>query len=431
VGKTIVDVVRDLGRSGRLRAALALPDEQLLDLFVRLRDETAFEALLHRHGPLVFGVCRKLLYNVHDAEDAFQATFLILARKASSVAPRSLVGHWLYGVACRVAARARKIALRRSREQSGADLADAPAAAEKADTDLAVLLHEEVQRLPDKYRRPVVLCHLEGKTNEEAAHQLQWPVGTVKGRLNRARAMLHARLTRRGVALSVGLLTTALVPASSALPAGLVEVTAKAGLCFVAGNAAAGGLASAQAVALTKGVLYTMLLSKLKSVAALVLSVAVLVGAGSVAFRALAVETSKADEKDKKADKAKEDKDAILGTWKVVEVEVDGKDGSDTEKGREHKAATLTITAEKITAKSGEKSVELTYKLDPTAKPKTIDLDNGGGKSWMSVYSLDGNTLKICSPQEPGGNRPTAVGTKEGSRSFMLVLKREAKDKDK
>ena len=182
-------------------AALALPDDQLLERFVRLRDETAFEALLHRHGPLVFGVCRKLLYDAHDAEDAFQATFLVLARKAGSVAPRSLLGHWLYGVASRVAARVRQTALRRAREQSGADLSAVPGAAEKEDSDLAPLLHEEVRRLPDKYRRPVVLCYLEGMTNEEAAHQLRWPVGTVKGRLSRARALLRARLTRRGLAL--------------------------------------------------------------------------------------------------------------------------------------------------------------------------------------------------------------------------------------
>jgi RNA polymerase sigma factor (sigma-70 family) len=424
VGKSLADVVRDPGGGERLRAALALPDDQLLERYVRLRDETAFEALLHRHGPLVFGVCRRLLYDAHDTEDAFQATFLILARKAGSVAPRSLVGHWLYGVACRVAARARKIALRRAREQSGADLAAVPGATEKTGSDLAPLLHEEVRRLPDKYRRPVVLCYLEGKTNEEAAQQLRWPVGTVKGRLNRAREMLRARLRRRGVAVSVGLLSTALVPAASALPAGLLNVTARAGLCFAAGNAAA-GLASAQAVALTKGVLRTMLLSKLKVVAALVLAVAVLGGAGGIAYHTLAAETARVDKKDKKADKAKEDKDAILGTWKVVQVQEDGKDAS-TDDGKTLKSKALTITGNKIILKG---FFELTYKLGPAARPKEIDLDNGGGKTWDCVYSLGGDTLKICAPIMPGGDRPSEVASKEGSKTRLLVLKRQAKDK--
>jgi RNA polymerase sigma factor (sigma-70 family) len=429
VSKTLADVVRDLGHCWQLRAALGLPDERLLELFVRQRNETAFAALLHRHGPMVFGVCRRVLYNSHDAEDAFQATFLVLARKAGSVGPRSPLGRWLYGVACRVAARARKTALRRAREQSGADLAVLSDAAMKADSDLAPLLHEEVRRLPDKYRRPVVLCYLEGKTNEEAAQQLRWPVGTVKGRLNRAREMLRVRLTRRGVGVSAEVLTAALAPATSELPAGLLDVTTKAGLCFAAGDVAAGGLASAQAVALTKGVLHTMFLSKLKIVAALILSVAFLGGTGGVAYRTLAVEPATVDEKDQKADKAKEDKDAILGDWKVVGVEVEGKDGSDTEKGARFKGATLAVTGDKIELKSGEKSLTITYKLDPAAKPKTIDLDNGGGKSWMCVYSLDGTKLMICWPQDPGGDRPTMVGTKEGSKSFMLVLKRETKEK--
>jgi RNA polymerase sigma-70 factor (ECF subfamily) len=412
MGETLTEAVRDLGRCQRLRAALALPDDQLLELFVRLRDETAFEALLHRHGPLVFGVCRKVLYNSHDAEDAFQGTFLILARKAGSIAPGSLLGPWLYGVACRVAARARKTALRRAREQSGADLAAVPAAAERADWHLAPLLHEEVERLPDKYRRPVVLCYFEGKTNEDAAHQLHWPVGTVKGRLHRARAMLHARLTRRGVAVPAGLLTAALAPAAMVLPAGLLDITAKAGVCFAAGYAAAGGLASTQAIALTKGVLQAMFLSKVKIVAALVLSVAVLGGAGGVAYHALAVEPARADEK------SKEDKEAILGDSKVAGVEVDGKDGSDTEKGTEFKGATLAITGDKIVLKCGDRSVDITYQLNPAAKPRTIDLDNGGGKSWMCVYSLEGNTLKICGPQEPGGTDPSWWVRKKGAGRF-------------
>src|SRR5262249_25678076 len=152
-------------------------------------------------------------------------------------------------------------------------------------------------------------------------------------RLNRARELLRRRLARRGLALSAGLLTAALVPAASAAPAGVLVVTAKACLCFAASGAAARGPAAAPTGRRTKGVLHTMFLSKLKIVAALVLSVAVLGGAGGIAYHTLAAEPARANEQDKKADKAKEDKDAILGTWKVEKVEVDGRDGSETEKG--------------------------------------------------------------------------------------------------
>src|SRR5262245_16349221 len=213
-----------------------------------------------RHGPLVFGVCRRLLFDAHDAEDAFQATFLVLARKAGGIGQRSLLGNWLYGVAYKVAVHARKQVLRRrSREQAGVHLNALSSTERSAEPDEAPLIHEELQRLPDKYRRPVVLWHLEGKTNEEAAAHLQWPVGTVKTRLNKARELLRTRLARRGVALSAGLLA-----ANTAAPAGLLASTFQAGMSFAAGDAAAGGLASAGAVALTKGVLRTMLLTKLK-----------------------------------------------------------------------------------------------------------------------------------------------------------------------
>jgi RNA polymerase sigma factor (sigma-70 family) len=301
-GKTLTDVVRDIGRLANLRAELALPDGQLLERYVRQRDEAAFEALLHRHGPLVFGVCRRLLYDAHDAEDAFQATFLILARKADSIVPRSLVGNWLYGVAYRVAARARKAACRRTRGQLGTDLTAVPARETPGEPDLAPLLHAEVERLPDKYRIPVVLCYLEGKTNEEAARQLQWPVGTVKIRLSRARELLRSRLSRRGVALTAGLLAANMLPTKAS--AALVQGTFQAALAFAASGAAAGSTASAQAFALTKGALKTMFLSKLKFVAAAVLSVAVVAGAGGLAYHGLAIDPPAKD--DKKTDKSKD-----------------------------------------------------------------------------------------------------------------------------
>jgi RNA polymerase sigma factor (sigma-70 family) len=423
VSEPITDVLHALGNAERLQACLKLSDAQLLEQFAVQRHEAAFEALLHRHGPLVFGVCRRMLFDMQDAEDAFQGTFLVLARKAGSITGRSLLSNWLYGVAFRVAARARKNSLhRRLIERHDLDLTAVAGAGSSADPDLAPLLHEEVQRLPDKYRGPVVLCYLEGKTNEEAADELRWPVGTVKTRLSKAREILRKRLVRRGVALTAGLLVANTLTAGA--PAALLDRTIQAALPFAAGKAIAGGAASAQALILSKGVLRAMLLGKLKTIAAAVLAVAVVAGAGGLAYYGLAVEPPAKD--DKKADKPKEDKDAILGTWKVVKVEEDGKDASDTDEGKTFKSKPFSITGDKIVL---EGVFEMTYKLDPAGKPKAIDLDNGGGKTWDCVYSLDGDTLQICAPLKPGGDRPKEVASKEGSRTRLLVLKREAKEK--
>jgi RNA polymerase sigma factor (sigma-70 family) len=423
VSEPIADMLHALGNAGRLQAWLMLSDPQLLEQFALHQHEEAFEVLLHRHGPLVLGVCRRMLFDMQDAEDAFQATFLILARKAGSITRRSLLCNWLYGVAFRVAARARKHAFRRRViERQDIDLTTVAGAETSVEPDLAPLLHEEVQRLPDKYRSPVVLCYLAGKTNEEAASQLQWPVGTLKVRLHKARAMLRTRLARRGVALTTGLLAASSLPA--AVSAALLAGTAQAAVAFAAGNAIVAGAASPQALALSKGVLRAMLLEKLKAVAAAVLAIAIVAGAGGLAYYGLAVEPPAKGAK--KVKKAKEDKDAIQGTWKVEKVEEDGKDASDTKDGKMFRSKPLTITGDKIVR---EGLFEMTYKLGPAARPKTIDLDNGGGKVWDGVYSLAGDTLKICAPMMPGGARPNEVASKVGSKTRLLVLKRQAKDK--
>jgi RNA polymerase sigma factor (sigma-70 family) len=422
VSKTITDMVRDPGNAARLQSALSLSDAELLEQFAHRRNETAFEALLHRHGPLVFGVCRRMLFDTHDAEDAFQATFLVLARKAGSIAGRSLLSNWLYGVALRVAGRARKNAFRRRMtERQDVDLSAVAGAERSVDPDLAPVLHEEVQRLPEKYRCPVVLCYLEGKTNAQAADQLCWPVGTVKTRLDKGRELLRTRLARRGVALTSALLAANLLPA--AVPAAVLGGTFQSALSFAAGNALAGGAASAQALTLAMGALRTMMLAKVKIVVAAVLAV-VIAGVGGLSYRGLALEPAATD--GKKVTKAKEDKDAILGAWNVEKLMVDGEDASDTEDGRRFKSGPITFTAKKLVL---EGSFEMTYRLDSSAKPKTLDLDHGGGKTFDCVYSLDGNTLKICGPIMPGGDRPSEVASKKGSKTRLLILKREVKEK--
>jgi RNA polymerase sigma-70 factor (ECF subfamily) len=175
------------------RAALryegdGLTDGQLLECFLARREEEAFAALVRRHGPMVLGVCRRVLHNTHDAEDAFQATFLVLARKAASVVPTDRVGHWLYGVAHRTALKARTAAARRRRteRQAGQMLAREGGAEDHPD-DLRSLLDEELHRLPGKYCAPLLLCLLEGKTRKEAARRLGWTEGTLSGRLARAK----------------------------------------------------------------------------------------------------------------------------------------------------------------------------------------------------------------------------------------------------
>jgi RNA polymerase sigma factor (sigma-70 family) len=177
-------------------------DTQLLERYLVEREDAAFKALMDRHGPMVLGVCSQLLENPHDAEDAFQATWLILARRADSIRHSESIGPWLHRVAVRIALRARVNACRRRTlrlPDSGPPEGRMPETPFENDRQV---LQEELERLPENYRSPLVLCYFDGKTNEEAARQLRCPVGTVKGRLWRARELLRGRLTRRGLAFS-------------------------------------------------------------------------------------------------------------------------------------------------------------------------------------------------------------------------------------
>jgi RNA polymerase sigma factor (sigma-70 family) len=266
-----------------------LTEGQLLDRFVSHRDDAAFEALVARHGPMVLTVCRRYLSDPNDVDDAYQATFLVLVRRAGSLRRSDLLGNWLYGVAYRVALRARAVATRR-RAAEGVEHLAAAGSVTPADPDTGVCLHEELRRLPEKYRAPVVLCYLEGLTHEEAADRLRWPVGTVKGRLSRARDLLRSRLTRRGLTLATAASALDLLArdAPAALPERLVGPTVRAAAQVAAGTATAtaGGLVSAQAVALSQGVLHAMSLSQLKSAAATFAVAATMVtGVGAFAYQ--------------------------------------------------------------------------------------------------------------------------------------------------
>jgi RNA polymerase sigma factor (sigma-70 family) len=286
-------VLQGLRRAALRRDGGGLSDGELLECFVKGRSEAAFEALVRRHGSMVLSVCRRVLRHAQDAEDAFQATFLVLARKAAVVVPRELVGNWLYGVAYRTALEARKAAARRrARERQVADMPEPYAPADGAPDDWRPVLDEELSRLSDKYRAVVVLCELEGRPRKEVAARLGIPEGTLSSRLAAARRLLARRLARRGLTLGAASLVAALGAdtASAGVPARLTVATVKAAALSAVGGAPSAA-APADVLALAEGVLKAMLLHKLKVTAALLLALAVLgAGAGFLAGSRLGAE---------------------------------------------------------------------------------------------------------------------------------------------
>src|SRR5579883_301079 len=271
-------LLRYLHRFAATRMGPEPSDRQLLQHYAVSRDEAVFEVLVRRHAALVWGVCRRLLAQEQDAEDAFQATFLVLLRKAGAVRFQESVAGWLHAVACRVARKARIAVDRRRFHESQAQVrpgSDPFAAVEW--NDLRQVLDEELGRLPAKYRAPVVLCHLEGLTYAEAARRLGWPEGTVSGRLARALGKLRTRLAGRGVVLSVAALTTALANQAGAPPTVVAAALRLAAVCAL-GEATAGS----PAIALAQAVLLAMRITKLTAMTGLALAV---LTAGALGYR--------------------------------------------------------------------------------------------------------------------------------------------------
>jgi RNA polymerase sigma factor (sigma-70 family) len=264
-------------------------DTDLLNCYVQHRDETAFEALVRRHGAMVLSVCRRVLRNSHDAEDAFQATFLVLVRKANTLRSRGILANWLYGVAYRTALEAkRSSARRRMKESQVAEMSESKAEAHDPWSELRPLLDQELSRLPDKHRVVVLLCDIEGHTRKEAARQLGLPEGTVASRLVRARKLLAKGLARHGSALSAGSLAALLSQngATANVRPSLVASTAKAATEFALGRVAIAPV-SANVAAITEGVLKAMLLAKLKVVALVSVAVGCLAISASLVTDAL------------------------------------------------------------------------------------------------------------------------------------------------
>jgi RNA polymerase sigma factor (sigma-70 family) len=281
---------RQINRLYRDGTCTAQSDAQLLDRYLSYRDERAFEAIVELHGPMVLSLCRRFLRDPHDVEDAFQATFLILARKAGSIRKRDVLASWLYGVAYRIAVRSRTEVLKRRSLETAVPLLDDPADFRVHEVDeFGPVLDQELNRLPEKYRAPIVLCYLREQTHDQAAAALRWPVGTVRSRLARGRELLKERLTRRGctpasatLGMTPGL---SLRSVTAPLPRSLVEVTVAAAGHLVPGGSAGTGAAglsllssSGSVVTLAQGVLTTMALTQIKLIGAGLAAAGVLVG---------------------------------------------------------------------------------------------------------------------------------------------------------
>jgi RNA polymerase sigma factor (sigma-70 family) len=414
-------------------------DREYLDRFVADRDQSAFASLVDRHGPMVLSVCRRILHDVHEAEDAYQTTFLVLARKAGSLRRPDLLANWLYGVACRSARKTQRQTTRyRAQAMKCATMqATDDATADVMWQDLRPVLDEELNRLPGKYRLAVVLCYLQGLTVEQASRQLGCPRGTILSRLARARERLRSRLTRRGLALSAGLLALLLLRSSTAgtlLPTTFVQSTVRAAISFVTCPAPA-GLARVRSAVVAQAVMRSMFLGRLTSAAICLAVVGLIVTGVAVSVRwarptnqttpvgAQSGETiPNQDPAANVAPAPKDDKELLEGTWRGITIALPGQQPQLAEQ------LTFKFTREELKVDCqlfGQPwNPSFGYQLDSKAQPKRITMTTNGREELIGIYELNGDSLKICTVM-PGANWPSNF-TSQGAQT-LWVFKRESK----
>jgi RNA polymerase sigma factor (sigma-70 family) len=378
-------------------------DGMLLERFLDEQDEDAFGTLVGRHGPMVLGVCRRLLGNAHDAEDAFQATFLVAVRKAASVQPRDLFGNWLYGIAYRTALEARsRIARRLAREKHMDNLPHTPCTEPEADEhELRQLLDRELSRLPEKYRVPLVLCELQGRSRRDVARHLRLPEGTLSSRLATARKTLARRLSRHLSGLSGGALAVFLASdASAKVPPALARSTLQAVSLVCAEQVAA--VASPHVLALTEGVLKAMLLSKIKVTSCFaVLVVAVIAGAAMAGYRTSAVALDRAHQAAaQQADTQEADEPKAPGKRQATAADTEVLQGSGQEATKELKLADFTSVQV-----GGIFQVEITL-----------------AKAFRVAVTADDNVLPYVQVRKDGSTLTIGLGSKK-QRLQKVTLK--------
>jgi RNA polymerase sigma factor (sigma-70 family) len=411
-------------------------DRQLVERLRAGRDEAAFESVVRRHGPMVYRVCRRILQHAEDAEDAFQATFLLLAGRLGTVREQNSLASWLHGVARRVALKAQSQAAARRRREHQAAAPEAVSPDEVSRREVRAVMDAELAALPEKWRLPLILCHLESRTQEEAARQLGWSRNTLGRRLEEAREALVRRLARRGVTLSAALCGPMLseCTAAAALPARLLASTVEAAAGVASGQAAA-ALVSAKVIALTEGVVKAMFLTKLKlATAALLLAGLLGAGVGTALLNRPAVGAGPAQgqpnsrpavpgESDAGRDEAvRQELRKLEGHWKTLSLVVGDQNLSD----KLPEDSAVRIKGDVMTP-AGNPEVAATLKIDPGKEPREIDLiftaGEQKGRIHLGIYKLEGDFLTICLAN-PGTDRPTAFEGKQGPGVFLHVLKR-------
>ena len=413
-------------------------DGQLLTSFIEQREEAAFGSLVHRHGPMVWGVCRRVVGHHHDAEDAFQATFLILARKASSVRPRAGLANWLYGVALRTSKKARGTAAkRRVREKQVPEVPEPEAPQHEQWPEQYPALTRELSGLPENYRLPIQLCDLEGKAIKEAARQLGWPQGTVAGRLARGRKLLGELLVKRGVIPAAGALAVAASQngASAGVPTAIVDSTIKIATTLINERSTIAGAVPPAIVALMEGAMKNPMLSRLsKAVGLSVILCAVAFGSGLLTDGTAADQPTKGGQGGDKPPAAqpppvklgngakpnapKTDLDRLQGAWRVVSIVQGGV------KLVRPEETVFMVDDKRVCMQGADAEIFGGLYLDPTSDPKTYDLA-ASAQTIEGIYSLDGDTLRLRYDHGREAKRPTSFKTeKDKDNQILLTLKR-------
>jgi len=394
-------------------------DERLLRDYVASQDAGAFAAIMRRHGGMVSGVCRRVLGREQDVEDAFQATFLVLLRKAPSLSRPNLLGNWLYGVAYRISSKIRSANIRqRTREAPMVDL-PAPDANDGASwRDLRPVFDDELRRLPERYRRPIVLFYLEGKSAAEVAAALGLPRGTVLSQLARAREQLRIRISRRSLALSAGAFASLLERTASsdaAVPDRLLDL----GMQTLPASAAG---VSAQARLLAQQVLKEMLRRRLWTIGSPLFAALLATWAGFLSYGAVRVQPAAVAPAAVVQAEARSNLDGLQGDWQVVAVEQGGR----VLPKDQLPFTSLKIRDDTIVHEGGPHHLLIArFRLHPEQQPKAMDMESEGyhGDIYHAIYALEGDTLTICRPDD--ATRPLELASRPGSKVLLYTAKRK------